>query len=312
MPESFRSFASRLPLSRTALDRDHLSRSREIVEILAEGGARVLVISRGSALLASPRRLALLPPEAVTDPRHAVYLGRAREDFEDLPVGAPVVVYVLDDDAAAAISGDWGDLRVLGAQLDDRDAGLFTAALAVANWHGAYGFSPSAGVATIPAMAGWMRKDPQTGAEFFPRTDPAVIVGVTDDDDRLLLGSNALWERGRFSLLAGFVEAGESLESAVAREVFEESGLRVVDPFYLGSQPWPFPASLMLGFRASVAPGTSTEVRPDGEEILELRWFSRDELVGALGEVFLPGPTSIARAIIEDWYGSEIEDGSRG
>jgi NAD+ diphosphatase len=118
-----------------------------------------------------------------------------------------------------------------------------------------------------------------------------------------------MWAANRFSVLAGFVEPGESLEAAVIREVFEESGLRVVDPVYLGSQPWPFPASLMVGFRATVAPGESPEPRADGEEILELRWFTRDELTAALGEIGLPGRASIARAILEDWYGGPIDDG---
>ena len=131
-------------------------------------------------------------------------------------------------------------------------------------------------------------------------------MGVTDDADRLLLGSNAMWESNRYSLLAGFVEPGESLEAAVQREIHEESGIHVAEPVYLGSQPWPFPASLMLGFTAKVAPGTGTDTTPDGTEILDLRWFSRDELVAALGEIRLPGRTSIARAIIEEWLGRPI------
>jgi NAD+ diphosphatase len=147
------------------------------------------------------------------------------------------------------------------------------------------------------------------GQENFPRTDAAVIVGITDAEDRLLLGSNALWEKNRFSLLAGFVEPGESLEAAVLREVYEESGIRVVDPVYFGSQPWPFPASLMLGFRAKVDSEQEWTLMPDGDEILELRWFSREELTAALGEIILPGHTSIARYIIEDWFGGPIEDG---
>ena len=153
-----------------------------------------------------------------------------------------------------------------------------------------------------------MRVDPTTGGELYPRTDAAIIVGITDSHDRLLLGSNALWESNRFSLLAGFVEPGESLEAAVVREVFEESGINVVDPIYLGSQPWPFPASLMLGFTARVDPAIESLLTPDGNEILELRWFSRDELRAALGDILLPGPTSIARSIIELWFGGPIDD----
>ena len=141
------------------------------------------------------------------------------------------------------------------------------------------------------------------------RTDAAIIVGVTDADDRILLGSNALWESNRFSLLAGFVEPGESLEAAVIREVFEESGIRVADPVYLGSQPWPFPASLMLGFRAKVDPERTSTLTPDGAEILDLRWFSREDMRASSGEILLPGPASIAHAILEDWFGEPIPTG---
>ena len=114
-------------------------------------------------------------------------------------------------------------------------------------------FSPRTGEPTIPEFGGWVRRTPASadapGQENFPRTDAAIIVGITDADDRLLLGSNALWEKNRFSLLAGFVEPGESLEAAVLREVYEESGIRIVEPAYFGSQPWPFPASLMVRAR---------------------------------------------------------------
>jgi NAD+ diphosphatase len=155
--------------------------------------------------------------------------------------------------------------------------------------------------------SGWVRRCPADGSQVFPRTDPAVIVLITDADDRILLGSNALWENNRYSLLAGFVEPGESLESAVIREMFEESGLHVVDPVYLGSQPWPFPASIMFGFTVRLAPGQSPEaLAPDGEEILDLRWFSRDELRAASDDIVLPGPSSIAHAIIERWLGGAL------
>jgi NAD+ diphosphatase len=145
------------------------------------------------------------------------------------------------------------------------------------------------------------------GHELFPRTDAAIIVGITDADERLLLGSNAAWGRDRYSLLAGFVEPGESLEAAVRREVFEEAGLRVIDPVYLGSQPWPFPASLMLGFTARVDPASDGLATPDGNEILDLRWFTREELADSVNGIKLPGYTSIARAIIEHWFGGPID-----
>jgi NAD+ diphosphatase len=141
---------------------------------------------------------------------------------------------------------------------------------------------------------------------IFPRTDPAIIVLVLDNDDRLLLGSNILWPEGRYSLLAGFVEAGESLEQAVIREIFEESGLRVDRPHYLGSQAWPFPRSIMLGYSARVAPDQDPSgILPDGAEIVDLRWLSRDELRAEAGTLLLPGSTSIARGLIEHWLAAD-------
>jgi len=145
---------------------------------------------------------------------------------------------------------------------------------------------------------------------LFPRTDAAVIVLITDSEDRIVLGNNALWESHRYSLLAGFVEPGESLEAAVVREAYEESGLVIKDPVYVGSQPWPFPASLMVGFSATLDESASVELRPDGSEIIDLRWFSRDELVSSLDQIMLPGRTSIARAMIEDWLGNPLPDES--
>lgn len=305
-------FAARLPLSRAAVDRDHLGRTDGVDRFLADPAARAVVLHGGRALLApAGDRLELLPVGDVAQPLFAVYLGRALAGAEDLDEGSPVVLLAVDDDGADALTPDrdrWGDLRRIGDRLDDRDAGLFTQALAIANWHTAYAFAPGSGSPTEVREAGWARRDPVSGRDVFPRTDPAVIMAVIDDDDRILLGSNAAWDENRFSLLAGFVEPGESLEAAVIREVHEESGIRVVDPEYLGSQPWPFPASLMLGFRARVAPGASTEPRPDGEEILELRWFSREELAAELPGIGLPGRSSIARAILEEWYGDVIDD----
>jgi NAD+ diphosphatase len=313
------SFSSRLPLARAALDRDHLGRAGGIDALLDDARTRAIVLHEGRALLATPTTLAILPPSIVPQAALAVYLGRTTRPAPDVPQGTPIVALAVDstdgfDELDDIPSGParWGDLRRIGARLDDRDAGLFTQALAILNWHTVSRFSPAAGVETEPALAGWVRRD-DSGKEYFPRTDAAVIVGVLDADDRLLLGSNALWEANRFSLLAGFVEPGESLEAAAIREVFEESGVRVEHPRYLGSQPWPFPASLMVGFEARVALGADTAARPDGEEIVALRWFSRADLAAAVaaGEVLLPGPTSIARAIIEHWYGAPIDDGSR-
>ncbi|MCA1943557.1 MAG: NAD(+) diphosphatase [Yonghaparkia sp.] len=315
------SLTASLPLSRYRIDRDDVSRARPGLfdELAADPTARVIAVWRGEVLLSAPDAvadaapapaLAFLPWSAVPSGVERVYLGRTLEAEGGVPAGAPVTAVLLDDESGPALEPDvtrWGSPRTLGHRLGDRDAGLAIEALGMANWHATHQFSPRTGNPTVSGRAGWVRVDVETGAELFPRTDAAIIVGVTDADDRLVLGSNALWESNRFSLLAGFVEPGESLEAAVVREVQEEAGLRVVDPVYVGSQPWPFPASLMLGFRARLDPAHAGELRPDGAEILDLRWFSRAELAASLGEVLLPGRTSIARAIIEDWYGGPLD-----
>ena len=305
------SFLARLPLSRYEVDRDYLTRDipDAIGQLLQDPATRLLPLFQGSALLSTPTALALVPVSALPPAELYVYLGRSISTTSPEPVGTPIVAAVLTD-AGHLAESQWGSLRQLGSTLSDRDAGLFTEALGIVNWHASHPFSPRTGVATTSGKAGWVRVDPTTGGEIFPRTDAAIIVGVTDSHDRLLLGSNALWESNRFSLLAGFVEPGESLEAAVVREIFEESGINVIDPVYLGSQPWPFPASLMLGFTARVDPAIESLLTPDGHEILELRWFTRDELRDSLGEILLPGPTSIARSIIERWYGGPLDDGS--
>jgi NAD+ diphosphatase len=291
-----KSFLARLPLAASVVDRDYLVRESDvsIAALLADPATRFLVLREGRALMESPTSLALL--ERVDSAERLIYLGRPADG------GAPVFAAIVED-----YEGEFGNLRSLGGVLSPLHATLFAEALAMANWHSATRFSPLSGAATTPGKGGWVLVDSETGAELFPRTDMAVIVGVTDADDRLLLGSNAQWESNRYSLLAGFVEPGESLEAAVAREVYEESGLRIRDPQYLGSQPWPFPASLMLGFLARVDETTESVLRPDGIEIVDLRWFSRAELHAALGEIRLPGASSIARAIIEEWYGGPVE-----
>jgi len=309
MPDSF---LSRLPLSRFEIDRDNLAREREGLfdELWADPATRILPIFQGSALLSTPSSLALLPVDAVPSAELRVYLGRSTSATSPEPAGTPIVAVLLED-AGHLAESDWANLRSVGGDLSDRDAGIFTEALGILNWHQSHRFSPRTGEPTVIEKGGWVRRDPVSNTEVFPRTDAAIIVGITDADDRMLLGSNALWESNRYSLLAGFVEPGESLESAVIREVLEESGIHVVDPVYLGSQPWPFPASLMLGFTAKVDPAHGTETTPDGTEILDLRWFSRDELAASLADIKLPGPTSIARAILEEWFGGPIDDGSR-
>ncbi|TFD26878.1 NAD(+) diphosphatase [Cryobacterium cryoconiti] len=310
-------FTSRLPLSRHAVDRDGEARSTPglLDSLLADAGTRVLVLRQGSALIeaATPARLCLLAPDQVPAADFHLYLGRSLADGAPEPVGTALIAAVLSDEQAAELEPDesrWASLRHVATTLSDRDAGLFTETLGVVNWHASHAHCPRCGAATVVENAGWTRRCPDCGGQVFPRTDPAVIVLITDADDRILLGSNALWEGNRYSLLAGFVEPGESLEAAVIREMLEESGLRVTDPVYLGSQPWPFPASIMFGFTARLADGQAPAAKlPDGEEILDLRWFSRDELRASGDAIILPGRSSIARAIIEHWLGEPLDFG---
>ena len=309
------------PLARAALDRDGDARAADdfAERFDADPAARVIAVHRGRVLLAeviegSTPGLQFLRADELPESVLRCYLGRTIDAGanDGLPPGTPIELRVFDADAAAAIEPEaarWSGLRAAAPVLGDRDAGLFTEALALANWHDGAGFCPRCGATTTVVQAGWARRCDREGNLLFPRTDPAVIVLVTDDDDRVLLGSNALWEQNRFSLLAGFVEPGESLEAAVIREMGEEAGLRVDRVEYGASQPWPFPASLMLGFTARVADGAApSTAAPDGVEILQLRWFTRADLAEATDEIALPGGTSIARWLLERWYGGPIPE----
>jgi NAD+ diphosphatase len=212
-----------------------------------------------------------------------------------------------------AMTGELGDLRMLGHRLDEASAGLVTTAVALLNWHDHAGFSAIDGAPTEQTMSGWSRISTTTGHEEFPRTDPAVICLVHDGGDRVLLARQPSWPPRMFSVLAGFVEAGESLETCVVREIREEVGVDVSDVRYLGSQPWPFPRSIMLGFAAVGDPAAALEFA-DGE-IAEAHWFTRDQVRAALGagdwttpsdaELLLPGSISIARVMVESWAKSD-------
>ncbi|MFB6611823.1 NAD(+) diphosphatase [Agromyces sp. NPDC056379] len=296
--------------ARSTIDRDAASRADPELEtsLDADPETRVVAVHRGQALIAeridgSAPALQLTHPQGLPDPVLRCYLGRAD--------GSRFELRVFDAEAAAAIEPEaarWQGLREAAAVLGDRDASLLVEAVALANWHERHGHCPRCGAATVPVQAGWARRCTVDDSLHFPRTDPAVIVLVTDDDDRVLLGSNALWAQHRYSLLAGFVEPGEALEAAVVREIEEEAGVLVDRVEYVASQPWPFPASLMLGFTARIAATASpASAVPDGEEILELRWFSRDEIVAAQAEIGLPGGISIARWLLERWYGGPLD-----
>jgi NAD+ diphosphatase len=208
--------------------------------------------------------------------------------------------------------GDRIGLREAAARLSRADGGLAAYAAALLNWHRRHRFCANCGRPTELSEGGLVRSCPACGAEHHPRTDPVVIMLVTDGD-RLLLGRQAAWPTGRYSALAGFVEPGESLEEAVAREVREEAGVTVGRPRYVASQPWPFPASLMLGFSAPWQ-GGAPEIGDD--ELQDVRWFARAEIADAAAEdddanwgtpgdaggpLKLPPRLAIARRLVEDW-----------
>jgi len=187
-------------------------------------------------------------------------------------------------------------LREVGATLDDLESGLFVATIALANWHAGHPRCPRCGSMTRLAQAGWSRHCDVDDTQHFPRTDPAVIVLLHDGGDNALLGRQPTWPQGRYSTIAGFVESGESAEHAVVREVREETGVEVGDVIYRGSQPWPFPQSLMLGYEAKVVGG---EVDNVDKELEDVRWFSRHEL--RTGTALLPPSASIAHWLITTW-----------
>jgi NAD+ diphosphatase len=292
-----------LALARAQIDRSaHLRNDQAWLDAAwADPHTRVLVVEQGRVLCDMGREQVRLifvsPPDAPEGVRFL--LGVDDEAVAYFGVAGPVPKPARETVRPVP-------LREAGPLLSDRDAGLMTHAVALGNWHETFTHCPRCGSPTDPISSGHARKCPVDASEHFPRVDPAMIVLVTDPADRCLLARNALWPQRRVSILAGFVEAGESAEQAVAREVHEETGIAVGAVSYLGSQPWPMPQSLMLGFRAESA--GSTEIIVDADEIAEAHWYSRDELLAAVdsGGLLLPPPVSIAHRIIESWYGAPL------
>ncbi len=309
-----------LPLAKSGIDRDYLAReSSELFdELWSDPNTRVLPIFTQKVLLqvdesgqAAPK-LALFRIEQVPSAQFRVYLGRTTIESIDLdgnllPIGSPIVAAALGENSANQLEPDqaaWHNLRRSTQALNDLDAGIFAQGLAITNWHLTHQHCPRCGTPTVIEKGGWSRRCFNDDRQVFPRTDPAIIVAVTDESDRILLGSQGVWEDNRWSVLAGYVEAGESLDQAVRREIAEEAGILVSDIHYRGSQPWPFPYSLMFGFSAKAS--SAHDLVPDGIEIEKLKWFSREELLAERERILLPGRLSIARALIEDWLGEPL------
>jgi NAD+ diphosphatase len=200
--------------------------------------------------------------------------------------------------------GRWATFREVLQDLDQDDAGLMVHAVALAEWHAGHRFCPRCGGRLGSTVAGHVLVCDRCGRQQFPRSDPAVIMMVTDGD-RALLGRQDSWPEGRYSTLAGFVDPGESLEEAVVREVAEETGVRVSDVTYFGNQPWPFPQSLMVGFFARAE---TTEIHVDEDEISDARWFTREQMraEAEAGTLLLPSGISISRSLVEAWYGGPL------
>ncbi len=316
-----------LPVHPARIDRGSAARMNPgmVADLVRSGVARAMLLSGRQALMEGDGLVLLDAAELKSRlndtpyaPEHVIYLGSAVPG-SDLAPGTELVLFVLpeqfevrteefeDHIAGIPAAARWAGFRDVAAMLNPTDTALFVEASAIANWHATHTHCPRCGTPTEVESGGWVRRCPADASEHYPRTDPAIIVTVVGPDGRLLLGGGGPADARNYSTLAGFVEPGESLEQAVVREIGEEVGVRVSASQYLGSQPWPFPASLMLGFTATTP---DTVARPDGVEVTRARWFSRNELQDAVlsGEIVISSRLSIARALIEHWYGGVIQD----
>jgi NAD+ diphosphatase len=259
-----------------------------------EPGARAVLLSDRGVLMQNGRLL----------------LGRPRDGAVFLGLSGDAPVFATDDVGVDKVtSGAPVGLREAATELPAAEAALAAYAASLLSWHRRHRFCANCGQPTELRDAGHERECPSCGAHHFPRTDPVVIVRVTDGA-RLLLGRKADWPEQRYSVLAGYVEPGEAVEDAVRREIEEEAGVEVLSATYLASQPWPFPSSLMLGFHATAGPA---EPRPRDVELADVRWFEAHEVEDAAagrGAVFLPPPFTIARQLIDGWL--TADDQARG
>ncbi len=289
-----------MTVRRALLDRAaHLRDEPGILDALRSShDARVIVVRDGRARV-DDGTLVTVAPSEVGDADWAL-LGRHR-DGGSLLLAAPKWA---PESIDAAPAETWLGMRDTGGLLDADSTELLVEAIALAGWLRDARFCQLCGRESELRQAGWSRHCSTCVLDIFPRTDPAVIVAVESSDGKsLLLGANANWRGRMYSCFAGFVEAGESLEVTVHREIEEEAGVLLDSIRYVDSQAWPYPRSLMIGFRATAS--DERRARPDGEEIIDVRWFTREEIGSALkgdGPVGLPGAASIARALIENWY----------
>jgi NAD+ diphosphatase len=257
--------------------------------VLAHGGVRVFLgLDDGTACFAQD--VSAWAPEAGAAAVEGGFFDPSEQRHPALP----------EDHAFA-------ELRSVMTRLSARDAELLVTAKALVQWHASHGFCAACGARSEPAMGGWQRNCPACGAHHFPRTDPVVIMLVTRGN-AVLLGRSPGWPEGMYSLLAGFVEPGETLEAAVRREVFEETGVRLGVVGYLASQPWPFPASLMMGCRAEAL---DDQINIDPAEIEDALWITREEMVrvmaGAHPRLKAPRRGAIASFLIRAWLADRLD-----
>jgi len=290
---------SAIPQRQSFIDRS--SELRADPAKLDELWQSALIIEVGQGRVRSTENgLTFIPPiEAIGGERY--FLGRNRED--DRPFFAWASGAILNDVA------DYLTLRELAGSLGPLELEIAMHAIALANWHDVHPHCARCGAPTHVALGGAVRICDKDESQHHPRTDAAVIVLIKDKDDRILLGHQPVWPEGRFSTFAGFLEPGETFEQCVSRESFEEAGVTLREINYLGSQPWPFPASIMIAFEAIT--DNPDQARPDGEEITEVKWFSRAELKAATqdGTLLLPPRVSVARRMIERWLGEKAVGG---
>nr|WP_321512112.1 NAD(+) diphosphatase [uncultured Celeribacter sp.] len=282
----------------------------------AQGAAVVLPLWNKMPLMDRAGAMVLLPsahPVLAGREQTALFLGLGPQDMPLFAVDLSDLVAIGDPEVASTgwsaegvrcaelPEGQFRELRAVMAQVLPWEAEVAATARGILEWHARHGFCANCGQSSAMAEGGWRRDCPGCGAQHFPRTDPVVIMLVTHGNS-VLLGRNANWPEGMYSLLAGFVEPGEPIEAAVRREVAEESGVRVGAVHYVASQPWPFPASLMFGCRAEAL---STEITVDPAEIQDARWVSREDLskamVGLHPEIRPARRGAIAQFLMSKW-----------
>jgi NAD+ diphosphatase len=303
----------KLPLASAAVNRrgELRTNSEELSRLW--GRAKILHFSSGKFRVKKDHAIDFQSASEIEVMRKSKIFAPGEELFLGIDNNVPYFAWCSDavDFESFELLEDYQTLRGLGDYLNELEMGLAIHSQAIANWHHSHPHCSRCGALTDSANGGSLRKCSVDGSEHYPRTDGAVIVLVNDSQDRVLLGRQKIWPDNRFSCFAGFVEPGESFEQTVLREVSEESGIELKQISYLGSQPWPFPASIMISF-AAIALNPDSALA-DGEEIVEVRWLTREEMKSSIANqsLTLPPSMSVARKMIEFWYqksGADIKD----